>query len=90
MINAAKWAIGINKKKAPAEDEMGPPMRQAYQMQVPNPKRGEPIESTVYPLSPVAKPKPIKRLPGSLKPKKTCRTCPKFIKKKAKVKGEWK
>ena len=33
----------------------------------PNPKRGETVEPTVYPLSPVKAPKKIKKLPAHLK-----------------------
>ena len=35
-----------------------------------NPKRGESIEPTTYPLSPVATPKRIKKLPSCLKQSK--------------------
>ena len=43
------------------EDEDGKPMFKL------NPKRGEGIETTVYPLSPVKSPKKIKKLPSHLK-----------------------
>ena len=32
-----------------------------------NPKRGESVEETIYPLSPVKSPKKLKRLPSHLK-----------------------
>jgi len=95
MMDAAKWAIGFKGKSPDGPNaEVSNPMhqlrtRQQIQIGVDNPKRGEPIKPTVYPLAPVAKPNPIKKLPVYLKPKNNGKKKPTFIKKEESKRGEW-
>ncbi len=76
VMKGVKWAVGWKDKQnmaaapplTPEELQERLLMKQQQRERIQfTPKRGEPIEPTVYPLSPVAKPKKIKRLPSYLK-----------------------
>jgi len=75
IIKGLKWAAGWkDKTNLPNSNPMTPEelrehilMKKESQKIRFNPKRGEGVEPTIYPLSPVKKPRKIKKLPSYLK-----------------------
>ena len=72
-MKGVKWAVGWKDKQNLAAstpltpEELKERMLMKKKTQELKPKRGEPIQPTIYPLVPVQKDKKLKRLPTYLK-----------------------